>query len=392
LNDLIETINLNSEEKESELKKSNFLIEYIFRNLYSDINTVPSDDFTNLHLLSKLPKSFMLMSINSEILGNYEEALSKISNEIEKIKNENINFHKLRFEWQYNDYYLEKTSNALGYPIFSMALLNDGLFAVGTYDCIKFFDINQDFKENYNIGDGQIYNAKSMISIPDNKIVVGSSNNRILAFETRNNYNKIKVLESVHTKEVTCLGYIPINSTVVSGSLDGNLKILETLNWNITSTSSVGSPVRCLLYHPDKYLLLIGSDDKLIRVRDIKNNYSEMVKLSGHSNPVWSLNYIKGTIISGCTTEIKMWNADFTCFKTIIAHSGPITHLKFLPNGDLVSCSIDRTCKIWATNDNYSLLKTFEAGSPVLSMIIYPSRGIVLGCEDQQFRIWNIKV
>ena len=83
-------------------------------------------------------------------------------------------------------------------------------------------------------------------------------------------------------------------------------------------------------------------------------------KNGGHSNSVCSLAVSNnGRIASGSADDtMKVWNHDFTLFKTLNGHTNLVRALIFTHDGCLISGSWDSTIKVWSKQ--YDLLRTLN--------------------------------
>lgn len=90
-------------------------------------------------------------------------------------------------------------------------------------------------------------------------------------------------------------------------------------------------------------------------------------------------------------STIKIYSS-FTLSLTLQGHSFKVTSLDQLPNSQLVSCSVDKTIKIWTISENsYKCEHTInEAHSLTLLKVISLSNNRIASCSnDKTIKIWS---
>ena len=92
---------------------------------------------------------------------------------------------------------------------------------------------------------------------------------------------------------------------------------------------------------------LSSSDDHTIKLWDIDTDLC--LQTFNNSEEAYCLKIISDkTFASGSYKKIKIWNIDDgRCIKTLNGHTSWVSDLLLLPNGYLVSCSEDKTIKVW---------------------------------------------
>lgn len=122
--------------------------------------------------------------------------------------------------------------------------------------------------------------------------------------------------------------------------------------------------INSVALHASEPVLATGSDDSTIRIYDYELQ-DQLVVLKGHTHAVNSVSWTRHTLVSGSSDmSIKLWRsanktnafdfADFYCVKTLIGHEHSISTVFNVPNSDvIVSCSRDKTLKIWDRVSGY---------------------------------------
>lgn len=71
------------------------------------------------------------------------------------------------------------------------------------------------------------------------------------------------------------------------------------------------------------------------------------------------------------------------------AHEAPVTGLRFLPSGELVSSAYDGTIMLWSAGG--SRLGRADAGTPATALVVdAPRRRVMTGHEDGSLRAWSL--
>jgi WD40 repeat protein len=195
-------------------------------------------------------------------------------------------------------------------------------------------------------------------------------------------YRSCNITLEGHSESVECATFSPDGENVISGSLDGTIKIwslntgncIQTLGWGADGVSSVA-------YSPDgKYF--VGAGSKMVEEEFITE---------------------KGDTVFGFTPEIgdiKIFDAKtYDCVKTLKANdSGWQVSLAYSPNGKyIISSTGGKTIKMWDVEKG-ECVKTLEASAGSVSCLAYSPDGkyIVSGSNqpysekpDNNIRIWD---
>lgn len=122
--------------------------------------------------------------------------------------------------------------------------------------------------------------------------------------------------------------------------------------------------INSVAIHPTEPVFATGSDDSTIRLFDYE--LQDQIKiLKGHSHSVNCVSWTKATLVSGSSDmSIKLWKSanktndvdfpEFYCVKTLIGHEHSISFVFNVVETDiLVSCSRDKTLKLWDKTSGY---------------------------------------
>jgi len=115
----------------------------------------------------------------------------------------------------------------------------------------------------------------------------------------------------------------------------------------------------------------------------------------GHNGSVYSVIALPDGRLVSCSDDktLRIWNATTGDCETVLAgHDGVVNSVIALPDGRLVSCSSDKTLRIWnaTTGDCETVLAGHDGG--VNSVIALPDGRLVSCSSDKSLRIWNATV
>ena len=244
-----------------------------------------------------------------------------------------------------NDYHCDQVIKRHSEGITSICQLDDGTIVSCSYD------------KSIMIGDYTIKNAHDdwilkVITLPNNRIASCSADKTIKIWKSNPPYSDtpIKVLKG-HSYNVNSLLYIKERDVMISGSNDKTLRL-----WNMSTyqCDKVIEGVRCCftnsLYQIDKDRVIVGgvnsfsivNIDKCIIEKRIEDESIEYVRcfLKLRDNK---------TILCGCQYGIFcFYDMNTEQYKiTKNNHIGYITDLLFKDDNTFLSCSWDKTIKVW---------------------------------------------
>lgn len=116
-------------------------------------------------------------------------------------------------------------------------------------------------------------------------------------------------LESI-SGDAYALAYTPDGKSLICGSLDGTIKILETRNWTETAVYRLGTPIYSLAVTPDATRLFVGTSDNGIRIWDLPSG-QEVAELRGHDSYVHALSLSPdGSRLASASgdTTVRIWD------------------------------------------------------------------------------------
>jgi len=211
---------------------------------------------------------------------------------------------------------------------------------------------------------------------------------------------------SGHSGPVTCVVLSSCGTYCFSGSKDNSL-----IKWNIQTgekvkllpawnrkthpqqQSSEGEVLAVALSSDDRFLVS-GGRDKLLHVFDSQNDYQQVHEFKGHKDAVTSLSFQRGSysLFSGSLDRcVKHWDlAEMGYIETLFGHQDAVTALDCLSKARPVSCSSDRTARLWKVAEEAHLV--FRAGGHRAAadcLAVLTEGGFATAGQDGSLLLWK---
>lgn len=208
-----------------------------------------------------------------------------------------------------------------------------------------------------------------------------------------------------HTNKVNGLCCNMHASIIVSGSDDETIRVWDIANSNGTCslviTYTIG--IRSVCITNDESRIISGSDDSLINVWSITTGYL-LYSLSGHTGSIEYLivNKLDTKIVStggdylDRDNSIRIWDLGQKSCEMVIdnGHSESIYCARYSDDESmLVTCSIDKTIKLWNSSSG-QLLQTYVGHDECVSSVCFSPNGIKVllsGSKDGSIKVWDIE-
>ncbi|KAJ2933545.1 hypothetical protein H1R20_g3565, partial [Candolleomyces eurysporus] len=202
-----------------------------------------------------------------------------------------------------------------------------------------------------------------------------------------------------HSSMVQSVAISPDGKRIVSGSLDGTIRI-----WDMETGAQVGEPllghrgdINSVAISPDGKLIVSGSDDETIRVWDAETGMQVGESLEGHERLVLSVAFSRDgkRIVSGSgDSTIRIWDAEtgMQVGDPLQGHRGSVLFVAISPDGKrIVSGSRDEPIWIWDAETGEQVGELLQEQTySVVSVAISPDGKRIFSCyTDDTIRIWD---
>jgi serine/threonine protein kinase len=245
-----------------------------------------------------------------------------------------------------------KEIKGLKYPVYSLALISNEVFATGSMETIKFYNISKDYQCVGNINKAHDNIIYSLLLL-NNGNLVSASNGLIKIWDRDSDYFDSLASLNGHKQNINCL--------------------LQLFDGKLASASS----------------------DKTIRIWLVNKKYKCIKKINAHEGRVQSLLLLpNGSFVSGSYDKaIKVWDCktDYSCILTITEHENAVRSLILLPGNRIVSGSYDKTIRIWELSREVpKCLKVLKEGENwVTAMVVLTNGNLVSSSWTNGLKLWK---
>eukprot|EP01089_Gocevia_fonbrunei_P021339 TRINITY_DN8250_c0_g1_i2.p1 TRINITY_DN8250_c0_g1~~TRINITY_DN8250_c0_g1_i2.p1 ORF type:complete len:505 (+),score=94.66 TRINITY_DN8250_c0_g1_i2:105-1619(+) len=247
-----------------------------------------------------------------------------------------------------------------------------------------------------------IFHPQSCISqSPSALNVVSCSQDKSIRLWSLESPSAIGLLEG-HTDRVSRIAFHPSGRYLASSSHDTTWKLWDVEEQvELLSQEGHSRGVYGIAFQNDGSLIATSGLDAFVRVWDLRSGKTAMV-LRGHAQQVLGLDFSpNGYHLSSGSEDrtIKVWDMrKRKAIYTIPAHMDLISDLKYQKDDGnvLVSCSFDKTCKIWSCRDSvfvkdWAPIKTLAGheGHVMSVDISADAKTIVSASADRTFKVYG---
>ncbi|KAF9141194.1 hypothetical protein BGX30_005300 [Mortierella sp. GBA39] len=187
---------------------------------------------------------------------------------------------------------------------------------------------------------------------------VGSASGGIDMFNMQSGIFRRSYEEDGHKKSVTGLQSDRLNRTLISGSLDGLLKLWDIKTGKCEHTMEMPSPITHLLLFAENNHLAVICDDLCIRIVDVENR-RVVREFWGHSNRITDMTFSPDghwLVSASLDATIRTWDLPTGHMVDIFRCESIATSLSFSPTGDyLATAHVDNVgIFLWANRMQFT--------------------------------------
>ena len=193
------------------------------------------------------------------------------------------------------------------------------------------------------------------------------------------------------------------------GNADGVISVWrlaphdKTIGDCVAKFAGHATVVNCLVPYKDGSLLLSGSDDKSIRVWDVKSEAC-VGEITGHTGPVYSIADIPGT--HGCIVSssgdhtLRIWKLVTTTTKaklttqhkflaSLAKHTEAVFGVRIVKNAYIASCGGEGLIYLWSLETG-KIVATFKGHTEGVRGLAVTAEGMVVSASfDKSLRVWR---
>lgn len=142
--------------------------------------------------------------------------------------------------------------------------------------------------------------------------------------------------------------------------------------------------------------LFTCSDDKLIKVYDMDNDFKVIQTLKGHTDAINVLLLVNpNKLISGSEDKlIRIWDSKTSEFKsshTLKGHSAGITKLvSFAEMKKFASASNDYTIRLWDSSNDYKTSVVIQAHSAKITSLLHFDNKLITSSTDKTIKVFDL--
>ncbi len=283
-------------------------------------------------------------------------------------------------------------------PLDSIHWSSDGSqIVVGSWDgLVHVLDDQANMLKTLTVPIDGAYTAVISVAMSnDGKYVAAGSKDRT-ARVWRTDDGEMMSTMSGHGGFVNSIKFTSDGNRLVTASVDGTCRVWETLSGKQLQVlhGHVGSVTAIDLTNNDQRLFSIGRDQQL-RAWNLSASYGSRlafrIRPDGTYTTTFSPNgkrlYI--ACYDGHVRVIDTGSGEIT--SDWIAHDESCNTLSLSRDGSkLLTCSWDKTAKVWNTADN-SLLKTLDGQDGIYDCAISPDGTAAGLCVGNKLQIWNVE-
>jgi WD40 repeat protein len=203
-----------------------------------------------------------------------------------------------------------------------------------------------------------------------------------------------------HKEGVHAVAFSPKADRLVSGSLDGTLRLWDlTTGKELKQFPGVTDQIRSVDYSADGKQILSGhfgpKSEFLVRLWDVEAG-KEIRKLKGHEKDVSAVFFVpdaKTAVSTGMDGAAILWNLDNGEVVRRMTHTGGIYGAALSPNGKrlLTAGFGDKAVRLWLLETG-AMVKSFpDHGAAALGVAFSKDGNLALSCDARAtIRLWRL--
>lgn len=228
-------------------------------------------------------------------------------------------------------------------------------------------------------------NGTALAISPDGEWIAANTQSGTIQIWNRQD-NSIVFQLNGHNHFVTSMAFDPLGEKVVSVDNRGYLRLWSTENTQCLWVASFEDTwVWDVQHHPLESLIFTGSDDGKIRVW---NHQGECIDiLEGHSNAVSGIDFLPDGRIVSCSLDysVRIWDLSHKTSDVLLGSEDILWSVCIGPTGEIFAAGADRHIHGWIGKDHIS----WPAHDRTIKQLSYYDGVLISGSIDETLKVWN---
>eukprot|EP01065_Artemidia_motanka_P014930 TRINITY_DN187_c3_g1_i1.p1 TRINITY_DN187_c3_g1~~TRINITY_DN187_c3_g1_i1.p1 ORF type:complete len:745 (+),score=240.34 TRINITY_DN187_c3_g1_i1:68-2236(+) len=222
-------------------------------------------------------------------------------------------------------------------------------------------------------------------------IASGADDGAVLFWDAKTGVTAHSV--TAHAGSVYCCRFSPSGREVTTASVDSTVKVWSALNGkNLAVLEAGGKAVFCSQFSPDGAMLATGGESQNLHLWCWRES-RQVADLPGHQAQVWSCVWHptgSSVLTAGADSRVILWNVQTRSPTRILSHGSAAHYAVFASDGEsIVSAGRDRMLRVWSTADG-ALQRSLEGHRDCVYACAAAGGRLVSCSSDRTVRVWKM--
>jgi serine/threonine-protein kinase len=251
-------------------------------------------------------------------------------------------------------------------------------------------EISWTLQQSINCHQDQI---NCVVFSPDGQLIASASNDGKICLSNLKD-NLVTTVDENQNK-VWSVAFNADGNLLISGNNNGGIYLWQGNEKNLIRTWETQRTVYSVAFHPNPNSQFIASAGISRNIEIYEINGSLVTILEGHQDIISSVIFSPdGKQLVSCSDDktIKIWDWETRqLISSLEGHTHWVNAIAFHPNGKfIVSASSDKTVRLWSVEG--MLIRTFEGHTGEVSSVAFNHSGEIIasGSRDGTIHLWNL--